>query len=514
LAVVCVAALYGCGETSFGSCAENGTCSMSGVDATVPDGMVSVEAGTQEGAVGPDGGIVDASSDALNASDGDAFTCVTSADPSVEPCLVSNTYGVFVSSGIVNGSGTRAAPYNTIAQGITAAAATSHRVFVCAGVYNEPLVVGSALDGVAVYGGFDCTAWGYATTNRVQVAPTAPGYALELDSLTLGTALFEDMEFDAVDAEDAGASSIAVFANQSAVTFRRVVMKAGNGAMGAVGAVEANYPLDAGAAEKGNSADGSIGALPQQNCQCGDGTQTTGGGGGTNGVGDGSRGRPLLDGGTGFGGASGTDMCTSGSGTNGAGGTDGPSGLGASSIGTTAATGWAPALGALGGTAIDGQGGGGGGGNGQGGGAGGGCGGCGGGGGAGGGGGGSSLALLSLESTIALDSCQLVAGSAGTGGIGGAGQGGQNGGYSGTPVTPGCPGGTGGTGGGGGGGGGGAGGISAAIGYTPPAPVEVDASVTTQFGEAGAGGAGGAGGGANNAGGMGINGVAGPAIQL
>jgi hypothetical protein len=519
-AVAGVAALvYGCAETSFGTCAGNGMCPVPGVDATAPPAEGGDDAGVSQGTTsdaGSDGSPGDSA--AANASDGgdggDGATCDPTADPSTAPCIVSDAYGVFVSAGAsAGGNGLKASPYNTIAAGIGAAATGSKRVFVCIGTYPEELVVGAASDGIAVYGGFDCTNWGYASTNSVKVAPTQPGYALEVDSLTTG-ATFEDIEFDAQDAQDAGASSIAVFANQTVATFRRVVMRAGNGAAGAAGAAGVNYPVDAGRAENGNSADGSVGATGIE-CTCLNNSSSVGGAGGAGGSppSDGSRGQPLLDGGQpGSGGAT----CTNGS--PGAPGSDGDGGVGASLFGSTSPQGWAPAVGQSGTSSSAAQGGGGGGGTSgaamAGGGASGGCGGCGGGGGAAGLGGGSSFALLSYQSTVTLDTCQLRAGTSGAGGFGGAGQAGQSGGFSGDQSNPGCPGGTGGAGGGGGGGGGGAGGISAAIAYTPPAPTGLDAGVTPQFGEAGAGGAGGAGGGASNAGGMGINGTAGPIIQL
>lgn len=258
-AVASAAALvYGCAETSFGTCAGDGTCPVPGVDATAPSSEGGDDAGGSQGTTSdagsdgnPGGGDGAAAADA---SDGAA--CDLAADPSTAPCVVDDAYGVFVSAGAsAGGTGLKASPYNTIAAAIGAAATGSKRVFVCAGTYAEQLVVGAASDGIAVYGGFDCTRWGYASTNSVKVAPAQPGYALEVDALTMG-ATFEDMEFDAQDAQDAGASSIAVFANQTVATFRRVVMRAGNGAAGAAGAAGVNYPVDAGRAENGNSADG------------------------------------------------------------------------------------------------------------------------------------------------------------------------------------------------------------------------------------------------------------------
>jgi len=511
-AAVCVAALqYGCGQTSFGTCSGNGTCPVPGADATAP--LAEGGEGVGDGATV---GLSDAGSEgsALAIGDsGDGATCNAAADPKDEPCLVSNAYGVFVSAGATGpGIGTKASPYNTLAAGIAAATAPNQRVFVCAGTYPEQLSVGASVDGVAVYGGFDCVNWNYASSNTVQVAPSQPGYALEVASLTVG-ATFEDMEFDAVDAQAPGASSVAVFANAAVATFRRVVMKAGNGAAGAAGDPGSNYPTDAGRAPSGNSADGSAGA-PGLECTCSNGDQTIGGpgGAGVTPASDGTRGQPVLDGGQA--GSGGNMTCTNGG--LGAGTSDAPGAPGATAIGQLSSAGLLAEPGDSGVTASVAQGGGGGGGASgvsmAGGGASGGCGGCGGGGGGAGGAGGSSFALLSYQSTVTFDTCQISAGSAGAGGSGGPGQPGQAGGLSGAPSNPGCPGGIGGTGGGGGGGGGGAGGCSAAIGYTPPAPTQT--STVTTYGDAGAGGTGGTGGGASNSGGTGISGEAGAALEL
>src|SRR5271163_2010971 len=100
VAAACAGVLYGCGETSFGTCADNGTCPSMGADATTSDVNVGEGGGLQEtspsGEGGEDGGALDAAADA-----NDGFTCVATADPEGEPCLVSSTYGVFVAAGTV-----------------------------------------------------------------------------------------------------------------------------------------------------------------------------------------------------------------------------------------------------------------------------------------------------------------------------------------------------------------------------------------------------------------------------
>jgi hypothetical protein len=503
-ALLVVAFGYGCGETTAGTCADNGTCVN---EAGAFDGAPDVSVVPEAGGGGDDGGT---GSSEAGSSGGEAgpSACNTAGEPKDTPCLIDEMYGVFVSpAGNDGAAGTRAAPLKTLTAGITKALLGAKRVFACVGTYDEHLVVGISQDGVGVYGGFDCAGWMYQASNLVKVAPSTTGYALEVDSLTAG-AKFEDLEFDAQSAQMPGDSSIAVFANQSVVTFRRVTMKAGDGAMGVGGDAGSNYTTAK--APRGNDADGGAGGA-QQTCTCPNGDQSVGGAGGNGGAQPsfGAFGAPPLDGGVR--GPPDTGSCSTGTGGNGAGSSDAPIATGAVTSGGLSPQGWSPGLGATGTTASVAQGGGGGGGStdttGHGGGGSGGCGGCGGGGGTAGRGGGSSFALLSYKSTVAIDSGAFAGANGQTGSPGGAGQAGQMGGFSGSGSSPGCSGGPGGTGGGGSGGGGGAGGLSVAIGYVGTAPAETG-TVTKTVGNFGTGGAGGAGGGANNSGGKGKDGVA------
>jgi hypothetical protein len=437
----------------------------------------------------------------------DGGMCMITTEPKDTPCLVDETYGVFVSaSGHDSAAGTKADPIKTITAGITKTLLGPKRVFVCSGTYDEHLVVGASQDGVGVYGGFDCAGWTYQASNAAKVTPSTTGYALEVDSLTAG-ATFEDLEFDAQSGQMPGESSIAVFANQSVVTFRRVVMKAGDGVAGAGGDGGSNYARPQ--ASSGNDADGGTGGAQVQ-CTCVNGDQSAGGAGGAGGPPSvsGLPGTPSLSGGQP--GAGGTGACGTGSGGNGSPSPDAPLAAGATSHGALANHGWSAAAGVAGSNASIAQGGGGGGGNsgtaGRGGGSAGGCGGCGGAGGTAGRGGGASFALISYQSTIALDVASLTTGDGQKGGQGGSGQAGQSGGVAGSSSPPGCLGGTGGSGGGGSGGGGGAGGVSVAIGYVGTVPTQT--ALITKVGNFGTGGPGGAGGGVSNTGGKGEDGVA------
>jgi hypothetical protein len=511
------AVFAGCGGSS--GCEFDGTCGGTATDGSadglatqdgnggdvVPGSDGDVDGGATDGG-GTGDAIVDAPFDNWDGFDG--FTCDFTKTPSQDPtgCSLDDAHGVFVSpTGVDGAAGTRGAPLKKIGDGIVKAKAAGKRVFVCAGTYPESLVVGASVDGVKVFGGLSCTAWTYAASNKVLVAPSAPGYALKVDALVTGVTI-EDVDFTAMDATGAGASSIAVMVNASqGVVLRRSSVTSGNGTAGADGVKGSNYNAaltNDNPAIAGHDASNATGGT-QQDCVnlCTNAVHSTGGAGGGGGAqpSSGASGAPSLGGGPpndGAGGGAGTAVTQC---TNGHFGTSAPGasgGAGAATNGTLSSSGWTPNNGADGATGAPAQGGGGGGGGvsaTRGGGGGGGCGGCGGAGATAGHGGGSSFALVGLSSTVTLDACVLTAKSSGAGGKGGDGQAGQSGGIGGLQGQPGCPGGTGGMGGAGGGGGGGAGGVSAAIAYSTTAPTEQNATTKTP-GTAGGGGAAGAGG--------------------
>ena len=442
-----------------------------------------------------------------------------SDDPSGDPCVVADGYGVFVSPGgsDSSGDGTKEHPYGTIANAMTKGA----RVYAC-GTFTaepQPLTVtgGTAADGVSVYGGFDCATWTYSAGTKTKVTPSAAGLVLVLNGLTKGVT-FEDFEFDAAAATTAGGSSQAVLVNSSnSVTFRRCAMSAGAaGPKGADGA--AGSDSWSGTAATGDSPSASspfFGAAAQTSCTCG-GTGGNGGNGGTD-DGHGTVLQASEPGGAGTvgtagGGGSPTQqgmasgkpvVVPCGDGNSGSGGASGTPGVGGTSAGSLTSAGWSNPLGSgAAGQAGDAAQGGGGGGGGSystgqtptGGGAGGGCGGCGGAGGASGGSpGGSSIALVSVSSGVTVDTCTLTASSGSAGGKGGDGQAGQSGGPPGSSAGSGCNAGGGGTGGTGGAGGGGAGGQSIGIAYSGTAPTQVGTVTITVATTAAAGGPPGAG---------------------
>jgi len=409
--------------------------------------------------------------------------CLSNADePSdtTDPCILTETYGVFVSPGgnDTTGTGSRAAPYATVGHAMDAAkTAGLARVYACgtAGNYGENLVVGSSRTGVTVYGGLNCTTspstWTYSAGNLATVAP-ASGYALQVTAAVT----FEDFAFTSAAATTAGASSIAVFAsNATGVVLERCNVQAGAGMTGQ----SQTQAAQAGTAPMGSPGnaptvgppEGGTGGAGGSNPSCSSVGGTGGSASSVSGTPNGGNGTP----GTANGQTSAQCGTTTAPPTMVATGAAGTEGSGAQDWASFASTGWSP-LGGQPGVSAGGVGQGGGGGAAVavagtlGGGGGGGAGGCGGSVGAPGGGGGSSIAVLVYESAITLNTCTLTAAAAGGGGHGAPGQAGQPGGAGGAPGTGACGGGTGGSGGNGGGGGGGAGGVSAGVVWTGTAP--------------------------------------------
>jgi hypothetical protein len=463
---------------------------------------------------------MDASHDVIS-SDTGAPPCGDAAiDPRVGVC-VDDESGVFVAPDGDDdaNTGTRAAPYKSIKNGLEKAKARGpgHPVFICKGEYAEAILINATLDGADVYGGFDCkSGWTYDPDYRTIVKPSAPAVPLSIRKVS--ALAVHDLEFDAADAVAAGESSIAVLVSESTgVTFTRVLMTAGKGADGSPGT---SWSTSASSGAPGNAGHDACSPSPnnggggaQTSC---DGTVASIGGKGGSGAsgppslapGDnGADGSPATNNNVGHGGAgepiSGTWSCAiKGNGQAGDDGTNGSAGDGAKIKGTLSASGWSGAKGEDGKSGTPAQGGGGGGGarapssceagtqTGASGGSGGG-GGCGGKGGGGGTAGGSSIALVSYEADVTLASCRLQSSA---GGVGGSGSAGQHGGGGGAgekggsgPVTDGCKGGDGGKGGNGGPGGGGPGGHSLGIAYSSGKPPTVRQSTFQRGAPGGAG---------------------------
>lgn len=478
--------------------------------------------GTKECTPLPDAGR-DGSSSSLTGADGAPGDGNSGCDPepAVSLCGVNESRGVFVAptGSDTIGSGTRASPYASITHALTAAKGASKNVYVCAGMYTEQVELGSAEDGVGIYGGLDCVSWSYAVANRVRVVAALLPATLAVEGLAVGTSI-EDLEFDAQNVSAAaspGTSSVAAFVRASEnVSLTRVTLVAGNGNGGAAG-------TSGGAPGPSNwdTADGGLNGAsatsstpgPETGCTCPlDTMHPTAGGAGGGPSQSAFGGTPVYeaDAGAGAPGVVGDSCGQAGTGQDGlsapALAQDSPS----TAVGSISTMGWVPGTGTSGSIGRAGQGGGGGG-NGAastGFGGGGACGGCGGAGGAAGFGGGGSIALVVEQSSVSLTGCTLTTAAGGPGGPGGNGEAGQLGGVmGGNGITGGCAGGAGGAGAGGNGGQGGPGGVSLGIAYTGTAPTVNGVAVASQAALAGvtvsatmaAGGAPGVGGAAANA---------------
>jgi hypothetical protein len=472
--------------------------------------------------------------------------CDLTSDPKGNACVVSEAYGVFVSSGATApGTGTMADPFSSIPFAL-AHLGNKSRVFVCNGDYSGPVSVTSS---VQIYGGFSCTGGAWQWTGGVaRVTSTGTDLPLTVQA-SAGSSTIEDMAFVAPaavgqKADGSGVSSVAAVVLGGTVRLVRDVLIANNGASGADG-VTGLREIDGGVQPTNYvplSTDASVSRAPDGDAgvavgsivcnytgDAGTSDRSSGGAGGDvtvddSGVGGNGTSVPpavFVPGTTpanqdGLGGRT-----SSVAGHRGEDGVARPGGT-SSSPGTIVGGFWVPAAGTDGLPGVPGQGGGGGaatsvatlsfiGGAGA-------AGGCGGAGAFGGGGGGGSVALLVVGGSVTLVGCTLTAGNGGDGGNGGAGQDGQLGGRSRPPSTA-ASGGTGGNGAGGSGGAGGAGGVSAGIvyakGHAPTYTAGDTVIATGNAGHPGTGGAAGQGPGApGNPGAMGYAATAAAAIEV
>jgi hypothetical protein len=526
----------GCGSTSV-TCEDLLNCGPPDAmaDSSVADVSVGMDAddGSEAGEASEDG-----ATDALTEASDSDVTTDSALDGGVEAeaapsCDLEHTIegdagsadsgcltGVFVSPAVddagATGVGTRSAPLHSVMQALTLAA--GRPVFVCddGRGYAESLLIGTALDGASVDGGYTCGTWARSGLARTRLHPSA-GAVLTVQGLVKGFTL-DSFELSAPDAVTPGSSSIAAIVNASAnVTLIGVRVVAGKGAPGAPGANGSTGlsgdPVDS--LQHGGRAACS-GSLTSQNGGAWSGSSGCGSRGGQGGTAtqgnDGSAGFPGVPrdmhvtplnvnnrGGEGMVGADGAAGSNGDPGTNGAAsaptGTFTVSGYMAAPPGSSGSSGWVAQGGGGGGASnasgscIGASGGAGG------------MGGCGGGPGLGGGSGGASVALLSFASSLRLDRCELVSagggagGKGGNGGLGGMGAIGAAGGDAyagdaGPAIGKGGSGGKGGNGGPGGSGAGGSGGPSYALVFKGELPLRLNGTTLI----AGLGGAAGLGG--------------------
>lgn len=439
------------------------------------------------------------------------------ADPAVAPA--EDRCGVFVSSsaGKDDGPGTRAQPVQSIERAISLAQAGAKRVYACAEVFVEPVVLPA---GVELWGGLDCAkGWSYlGGARKTAIAPGPNGIPLRVEAGG-GRSVVADVRAEAADATVPSGSSIAAMVMPgAAVEILRSELLAGDGARGANGrdggsgfAKPGTPGVNGGDACSADVVPGGTAVITD----CG-ALASVGGPGGQGNIGfggDGQNGEPAPVPNPGDFGAGGIGQSSSApdcfAGVAGTWGLQGAHGEGGRGAGRLTVEGWTGEPGQDGGDGLPGQGGGGGGaslGNamacgigqprgGAGGGSGG-AGGCGGKGGKGGGYGGASIGLLSLGKAVVVRSTTIITGTGGDGGNGGLYQFGGLGGFGGfggaafNIAAQGCMGGPGGDGGDGGNGGGGTGGPSIGIAQVFGQPVTQDA-LTIQPGVQGQGGVGG-----------------------
>ncbi|HEX2673605.1 MAG TPA: DUF1565 domain-containing protein, partial [Polyangiaceae bacterium] len=366
------------GSSSAGKSGANGTSGTNGASG----GQAGHDGASGNGGNGGNDDVAGYGGDS-GAGGGIEPPCDPTLSPSVEACVVSNEFAIFVDpAGKESAAGTKSSPVNTISKAIQLAG-DDKIVIACNATYDEQVkIVGRA----RVYGGFACSGsaapWTYEAGKRAKVAPTARGFAL---SVAAGAAEvdIEDVEFDARDGVDAGESSVAAFVKESAsVALHRVKLVAGKGVDGADGTLtkvtfKPQSDLDGNKASV--DAGGAFNAIA---CEAGG---TTRGGRGGDGGGTGVSGSPgLPDLGAGKGGTQGLDCDVGGTGARGADAPPQPSSPGAIKLGNIGPMGWSGSAGTDGTPGSPGQGGGGGAGATTGGGGGGGAGGCGGAGGTGG----------------------------------------------------------------------------------------------------------------------------------
>jgi hypothetical protein len=497
--------LLACAIGTSGDCSENGTCPgdetglEAGIDAVIGDEPVESALAEGPGADAADGGVDEEAG------------CDPTKAPKDEPCLIDDSYGVFVAPPAnggddTSGAGTQAKPYASLGKALMSLGGKT-RVYVCNGTYLEQVALSV---GASLYGGLACPgddagpAWSYLG-GAARVNSPSSDYAIKIDRVPTAISI-EDMTFTSSNAvgQDStanGRSSIAAWVNGSAVNLTRVALAAGSGSDGlggTDGATASNY-AGTGIAPSGfpggTPGDGGTGNGAGGSIVCANGNVSQGGAGGAAGStttaasgGDGQSGSSVpaaaaTSGQDGSGGRGGLASCGT-SALPGANGAPGANGVAAATYGSLSDSGWLPSGGSSGQAGAPGQGGGGGGGLTGVGGSGGGAGGCGGGGGSGGRGGGGSIALASVASRLILDHCVLTTSAGGNGGLGGNGENGQGGGGRGANQY-GCVGAAGGNGAGGSGGAGGTGGISVAIAYVGASP-GYDGHTVITLGAAGA----------------------------
>jgi hypothetical protein len=181
------------------------------------DTPTSAEPATQAPAPDADGGVIEG----------------PKAPPITGPAAqneLTDELGIFVASnGLDIADGTHGHPLATIQAGIDKAKTVGKRVYVCAGLYKQALVIA---DSISVIGGLDCTnnEWRTGTgVSRIE-SPTSP--AMRAKDIKSATRL-EGLDVTAPNATAPGGSSIGLLADHAAaLVVARSKIVAGNAMKG------------------------------------------------------------------------------------------------------------------------------------------------------------------------------------------------------------------------------------------------------------------------------------------
>nr|HMR10780.1 hypothetical protein [Polyangiaceae bacterium] len=206
----------GCGDDF--TCEEAANCTGTGASGGTDGGTGATGGSSGTGGTGASGGTDGgAGAGGSSGSGGDGGGCDTTKSPGSEACLVSDDYGVFVSTaGSDSAAGTQGAPVATIKKGVELAVAAGKKVYVCSDgttPYKEQVVLGAPFDGLSIHGGFDCSDWSYGTkTAKIE----GPATAWKVESIPTRV-LIEDFEVTSADAEKNGSSFGMIVANSNGV---------------------------------------------------------------------------------------------------------------------------------------------------------------------------------------------------------------------------------------------------------------------------------------------------------
>ena len=223
----------GAPSAGAGGAAGAGLAGAAGMGAV---GGAGGEAGSENGGGGGEGGELET-----------ARCDPTSEDAPDDDFVDSNCDGidgdasraVFVApAGKDDASGTRDAPFGSLAHAVELAVPKKLSIYVCNGTYRENLVIRS---GISIYGGYDCTrAWTRVKDHAV-LQPT-DGLPLVVDSVA-GDVVIDRLSFRAGRATKPGTSSQAAgIINSAYVHFWHSEFSAGDGAPGLDGTPGASAP--------------------------------------------------------------------------------------------------------------------------------------------------------------------------------------------------------------------------------------------------------------------------------